>query len=171
MKKYLVLALAFLFQLSTMAQKVVELTENTPVTENDLEYGFFITNEKNKSVKGEDYDRFELELYVNNKSSCIKIFPFKTNNLGQIDDNASYILADFTVQNATGKRLTSKSGKVEAQPWYTMVKANNQATVTQGMVGYAIKIGQSLTKKIIVIVPKGERPKINCKMSYIPQLL
>ncbi len=36
------------------------------------------------------------------------------------------------------------------------------------MVGYAIRNGETLTTKIIVIVPKGEKPKMSCRAIYLP---
>jgi hypothetical protein len=176
MKKILLLLCICSIQLVTNAQKIVTLNENETITDNGLEYGYLITNEKNKSVKGEDYDRFELELFVTNKSGCTKVFPFKTNNLGQISEDNNYILADFNVQNATGKRLTAKSGKVEATALRTMVKVDGIVTQSgnnngfvQALIGYGIRNNAYLKKNIIVIIPKGERPKITCKTMYLPE--
>ncbi len=143
------------------AQAVADLTENTPYKNNGLEYGFYISNERSKEVKGEDYERYEVILYVNNNSSCIKVIPLRNSLLGTNGDET--LLADFTVKNATGKRLTSKSGKINARPWYTQVKLGD-GTRVQAQAGYILRIGESITNKIIVIVPKGERPNINCRM-------
>jgi hypothetical protein len=143
------------------AQSVADLTENTPYKNNGLEYGFYVSNERSKAVKGEDYERYEVILYVNNNSSCAKIIPLRNSLLGTGDDET--LLADFTVKNATGKRLTSKSGKLNAKPWYTQVKLQD-GTKVQAQAGYILRIGESVTNKIIVIVPKGERPNVNCRM-------
>jgi hypothetical protein len=148
------------------AQSVADLTENTPYKNNGLEYGFYVSNERSKAVKGEDYERYEVILYVNNNSPCAKIIPLRNTLLGTGDDET--LLADFTVKNATGKRLTSKSGKLNAKPWYTQVKLQD-GTKVQAQAGYILRIGESVTNKIIVIVPKGERPNVNCRMVNVQE--
>ncbi len=75
-KAYLFLA-ATIFMAPAFAQQVVGLEENIPYSYNGLEYGFFISNESSKEVKGEDYERYELNLYVTNKSGCLKLIPFR----------------------------------------------------------------------------------------------
>lgn len=74
-------------------------------------------------------------------------------------------VAEFSCRNATGKRLTSKNGKVKAKPWFAQVKITDETQTSKykfvkGQVGYAIKSGETITTKIIVIVPKGERPVV-----------
>ena len=71
-------------------------------------------------MKGDDYDRFELNLYVANKSGGIKLFPFT----GTQDEGGCR--AKFSCRNATGKRFTSKNGKVNAKPWFTQVKVKDE---------------------------------------------
>jgi hypothetical protein len=171
----LVLLLCF-FALTASAQQVVDIEETTPYTLNGVEYGFYVTNERNKEVKGENYDRFELSIYVTNKSGCIKLFPLRFGQNGQLVENNNTV-AEFTIKNATGKRLTSKGGKLEAQPWYTSVKLDNpvgtqsgSTNVVNAQVGFALRNSQTVSRKLIVIVPKGERPKVNCQVVYIPDL-
>jgi hypothetical protein len=176
MRKTSLLLFFFFFAANAFTQQVVDIEETAPYTLNGLEYGFYVTNERNKEVKGENYDRFELSIYVTNKSGCIKLLPLRFGQNGQVVDNNNTI-AEFTIKNATGKRLTSKGGKVEAQPWYTNVKLDNpvgtpngNTNVVNAQVGFAVKSGQTVSRKIIVIVPKGERPKVNCQLVYIPDL-
>lgn len=177
MSKLFTCTLLCLFSLFSNAQQVAELEENTPFTMNGLDYGFYVTNERNKEVKGEEYDRLEISIYVTNKSNCIKLLPLRFGQNGQLLENNNS-LAEFTVKNATGKRLTSKGGKVEAQAWYTQVKldyavptANGPSYIVNAQVGFAIRSGQTLSRKLIVIVPKGERPKVNVRTIYIPDLM
>lgn len=155
------------------AQQVVELTENKASELNGLEYGFYVTNENNKEIKGEDFDRYEVEVYVTNKSGCIKLIPVRT-VVGSNSDN-EYRLAEFNCVNATGKRLTAKKGIVSAKPWYTNVRIADETVkdkfrMMNALIGYAIRNGQTITSRIIVIVPKGERPKFNCRTAFIPDL-
>jgi hypothetical protein len=178
MKKILTLAFLFAGLVNLKAQQIVDLEENKTYTYNGIDYGYYITNEGTKEVKGESYDRYEINLYVTNKSGCMKLFPLRLGAIGgQANNNESYTVAEFNCKNATGKRLTAKSGKVAALPWFTQVKvdanvapgANNG--IVQALVGYAIKPAQTLTQRIIVIVPKGERPKFTCRIVYIPEMM
>lgn len=158
-------------------QQVTNLEENNGYSSNGLEYGYYITNEASKEVKGEDYDRYEVNLYVANKSGCIKIIPFKSGwgSSGSASSSDDVMIAEFNCTNATGKRLTAKKGTVSAKPWYTNVRvpdqnAKDKYITVNAQVGYALRNGQTLTNKIIVIVPKGERPKLNCRMGYLPDI-
>ena len=164
-----------MFLLNAWSQEVVDIEENTPYSSNGLEYGFYISNESSKEVKGEDYDRFELNLFVTNKSGCIKLIPFKTGWTGNINSTDEIQVAEFNCKNATGKRLTVKKGVVSAKPWYTNVRvqdelARDKYKMVNAQVGYAIRNGQTITARIIVIVPKGERPKMNCHIIYLQEI-
>jgi len=170
--------LCFLFLLATIsfslrAQQVIDLEEKQPYENNGIEYGFYITNESSKEVKGEDFDRFEISLYVTNKSGCIKLIPFTGNS--NSNGNEDVMIAEFSCKNATGKRLTAKGGKVNAKPIFTQVKEPDPLQPSKyrfvnAQIGYAIKNGQTFTTRIIVIVPKGERPKMGCRMTYLPEM-
>jgi hypothetical protein len=172
MRTFTFIVAGMLATFSAFAQQAVDLDENTPYQYNGLEYGYFITNEKSKEVKGDDFERYEINLYVSNKSGGIKIIPFTTTSVQTEDEKT---VAEFSCRNATGKRLTAKNGKVAAKPWFTQVKVADDTQASKykfitAQVGYAIKNGQTITNKIIVIVPKGERPKINCRTVYYPEL-
>jgi hypothetical protein len=172
MKKTMTLSF-FLFLLARcFSQQMVDLEENQPYEYNGLEYGYYISNERSKDVKGDDYERYEVNLYVTNKSGCIKIIPLRTTQSG---NNEDVVIAEFNCKNANGKRLTAKSGKVNAKPWYMQVRVPDEANASKyklinAQAGYAIKNGQTFSSKIIVIVPKGERPKISCRTVYFADL-
>jgi hypothetical protein len=176
-KIYFTLAVLF-FTANAFSQQVVDLEENTPYPYNGLEYGYYISNESSKEVKGEDYDRYEVNIYVTNKSGCLKLIPFRngwTGIGGTSNSNDEVQIAEFNCTNATGKRLTAKKGLVNAKPWYSNVKipdelAKDKYKMVNAQVGYAIRNGQTSTTRIIVIVPKGERPKINCRIIYFPEV-
>jgi hypothetical protein len=170
MRKNALVLFCLLFVASLHAQQIVDLQENTPYQYNGLEYGYYITNEKSKEVKGDDMDRFEIVLYVSNKSGSMKYIPFPSTQSSEDE----VLVAEFSCKNATGKRLTAKNGKVNAKPWYTQVKIPDETQSSKfrfikAQVGYAIMNGQTVTNKIIVIVPKGERPKVTCRTVYFPE--
>ena len=155
----------------SFSQQIVDLEENTPYSYNGIEYGFYISNERSKEVKGDDYERYEVNLYVTNKSGCIKLIPFKNSSAKPEEE---IVVGEFNCKNATGKRLTSKTGKINAKAWYSQVKLYDETQSSKyrfvnAMVGYAIRNGETLTSKIIVIVPKGERPKMSCRAIYLPE--
>ncbi len=177
MKILILLITVLTTQLTLTAQKLLTLEEGKPVLEGGLEYGYIITNEKNKSVKGEDFDRFELQLYVRNANACAKLYAFRRNNLGELQRNATYNIAEYTVRNATGKRLTAKVGRVAAMPINMMVQvdasqvngSNNNNGFVQATIGNGIRANQSATNNIIVIVPKGERPAVQCLTLFLEE--
>jgi hypothetical protein len=169
--------LAFVLTLfKVSSQQMINIEESNPYSYNGLEYGFYITNESSKEVKGEDYYRYELNLYVTNKSGCLKLIPFKagwTSNTSNSKDEI--MLAEFNCTNATGKRLTAKKGSVGAKPWYNNVRVPDETTkekyrIVNANLGYAIRNGETITNRIIVIVPKTERPKMNCRVIYLPDI-
>ncbi len=173
MKKMYSLLVVLFFCFQSFSQQIVDLGEDAPYSYNGLEYGFFVTNERSKEVKGDDYERYEVNLYVTNKSGCIKLIPFKTTSPGKSEEQV--VIAEFNCKNATGKRLTAKSGKISAKPWYTQIKLYDETQTSKyrfisAQAGYAIRNGETLTSRIIVIVPKGERPTINCRAIYFPEL-
>ena len=173
MKNLCCLFLLICISFTLSAQQIIDLEEKQPFENNGLEYGFYITNESSKEVKGEDFDRFEISLYVTNKSGCIKLIPFT--NISNNSSSEEVVIAEYNCKNATGKRLTAKSGKVNARPFYTQVKEPDPLQPSKfryinAQIGWAIKNGQTFTTRIIVIVPKGERPKMGCRIIYLPEL-
>ena len=172
MKSLTILLLCCCWLMPGYGQQIVELEENTPYQYNGLEYGFYISNGTSKEVKGEDYERYELNLYVINKTGCIKMIPFRNNSSNSKDD---ILVAEFNCTNATGKRLTAKKGAINAKPWYLNVRIPDDSVkekyrTVNAQAGYAIHNGQTLTTRIIVIVPKGEKPKLNCRIIYLPEV-
>lgn len=174
MKKLLCLFFICLGFTHLKAQQIVDLEENKPYSYNGLDYGFYIGNESSKAIKGDDYDRFELNLYVTNNNSCIKLIPFRTGWTSS-GSNDEVQVAEFSCTNATGKKLTAKKGSVYAKPWYTYVRVADDSRKEKyrteyAQVGYAIRPGQTITTRIIVIVPKGERPQLTCRTITLPEI-
>lgn len=175
MRKIATLSLFLWIANMVTAQQIVNLEENKGHEQNGLEYGYYISNETTKEVKGEDYERYEVNLYVTNKNECIKLIPFRSGWSGSTTNEDEVQIAEFNCTNATGKKLTAKKGSVKAKPWYTNVRVRDESVkdkykTVYGQVGYAIRSGQTITSRIIVIVPKGERPTINCRIIYLPEI-
>jgi hypothetical protein len=172
MKKLSFLVLVMMCFALTHAQQAIDLQENTPVEYNGLVYGYTIVNESSKEVKGEDYERYVVSFFATNKSGSLKLIPFSTLGTDANDDEME--IAEFYCKNATGKRLTSKSGHLKVKPWFTKAKISDGAQpakykLVDAQVGFALLNGQTVSEKIVVIVPKGERPQISCRPATFPQ--
>ena len=171
MKKLFTIVIILLIGSLSFSQQIVDLDESAPYEYNGFEYGFYISNERSKEVKGDDFERYEINLYITNKSGCLKLIPFKNSSAKPEEE---IVVGEFNCKNATGKRLTAKSGKINAKAWYSQVKLYDETQSSKykfvnAMVGYAIRNGETLTNKIIVIVPKGEKPKMSCRAVYFPE--
>ena len=170
MRKLSAIIIILLISYCSFSQQIVDLEETTPYTYNGFEYGYYISNERSKEVKGDDYERYEVSLYIANKSGCNKLIPFKNHSSKPEEEIA---VAEFNCKNATGKRFTAKAGKINAKAWHSKVKLYDETQSSKyrfvnAMVGYAIRNGETLTTTIIVIVPKGEKPKMSCRAIYLP---
>jgi hypothetical protein len=175
MRKTAVLLVLLGLRMMGEGQQVVNLEEGKPYSYNGLEYSYYISNESSKEVKGEDYDRYEISLTVTNNSGCLKLIPFKSGWNGSTKSEDEIMIPEFNCTNATGKRLTSKKGTVNAKPWYSNVRVQDESVKEKyktiyAQVGYALRNGQTATNRIVVIVPKGERPKLNCRIVYLPEV-
>ncbi|HEX6193224.1 MAG TPA: hypothetical protein VFZ42_12705 [Chitinophagaceae bacterium] len=175
MSKHLAACLTLLITIAANAQQIIDLDENVPYEYNGLEYGYYISNETSKEVKGEDYERYEINIYVTNKSGCIKMMPIRNTTSSSSTSKDEVMIAEFNCVNATGKRLTAKKGNVAAKPWYVLARIPDETVKEKfrninAQVGYAIRDGQTLTTRLIVIVPKGEKPKVNCRIIYLPDI-
>jgi hypothetical protein len=149
--------------------QMTDLEEKKPETIDGIEYGYFIKNEQVKNVKDEEYSRFEITLYATNKSGCTKLYAEKVSVLSSETPN---LIVSFNCTNANGKRLTAKSGTVKARDFYVNAKVQeNGKEVTRTVkAGYIFRNGETLKTNIIVLVPKGERPVIQCTVNNLPEL-
>lgn len=153
----------------TAAFAQTELEEKKPQTIDGIEYGYFIKNEQLKNVKDEEYARFEITLYAINKSGCTKIYP---DRVSLTSSDAANLIASFNCNNANGKRLTAKSGNVKAKDFYINAKVQENGKEVNKTVkaGYFFRNGETLRTNIIVLVPKGERPVMQCTTNNLPEL-
>lgn len=164
----------FLSPLAALAQQTFDLLPGRPVSYNGLDYGFEIRNERKKEVKDEQYGRFEITVFVMNKSGCSRVlFPRQT-AFGEEMQNQ---LATFDCLNATGKRLTSKGTTLLAQsfsvPFRQQIKNAEGKTVTQVTqvpAGHLFRNGETVAENLIVIVPEGEAPRLKVRVRDLPDL-
>jgi hypothetical protein len=155
--------------ITTAAIGQTELEEKKPQTIDGIELGYFIKNEQLKNVKDEEYARFEITLYASNKSGCTKIYAERV-SMNAAD--AANVIAHFNCSNANGKRLTAKTGTVKARDFYVNAKVqeNGKEVNKTAKAGYIFRNGETLRTNIVVLVPKGERPAIQCSANNLPEL-
>lgn len=163
------LLFSILFSAVQSIAQMTDLEEKKPAIIYEIEYGYFIKNEQVKNVKDEEYSRFEITLYATNKSGCTKLYAEKVSILSSETPN---LIVSFNCTNANGKRLTAKSGTVKARDFYVNAKVQeNGKEVTRTVkAGYIFRNGETLKNNIIVLVPKGERPVIQCTVNNLPEL-
>jgi hypothetical protein len=166
--------ISFLFLCTCLASvqafsQPMQLDENKAEPVNGIDYGYYIKNEQVKNVKDEEYSRFEITFYASNKSGCTKLYAERT---ALLSSESSSLLALFNCLNANGKRLTSKSGSIRARDFLVNVKVqeNGKEINRSARAGYIFRNGETLSVNIIVLVPKGERPKIQCTINNLPEL-
>lgn len=143
--------------------QIMDIEEKKPAEVNGIEFGYIIKNEQTKNVSNEEYSRFEITLYATNKSGCTRLYADRPS----VKERQN-VVATFNCFNANGKRLTSKSGNVSAKDFIVQVKLNEKNTGVKA--GYIFRNGETLRDNIIVLVPKNERPKIQCAVNYLPEL-
>jgi hypothetical protein len=111
MKKIALLAASFFIASSLYAQQIVDLQEKIPYQYNGFEFGYYITNEKSKEVKGDDMNRYEIVLYVTNKSNSLRIIPFPS--IENVEDELPY--CGIQLQECNGQTSHFKKWEGESK--------------------------------------------------------
>jgi hypothetical protein len=166
MKKVLIVLMS-VFSLGANAQTKT-ITEETPIVMDGIEYGYSIKNANVKEISNKDFSRFEVTLYATNKSECSRIVLFGQ-NMNQFDSQIQ-TLAKFDCVNATGARLTSKSGEVNAKPMFVNARVNTRDDKGRSIIenqkvqiGYFIGVGETVEQTVIFIVPLNSKPEIKVR--------
>jgi hypothetical protein len=167
-KLFLLIPFSLLFQ--WVAAQTIDLQEKVTKISNGIEYGYTIRNEQVKAAKGEEYSRYEITVFMTNKSGCQHIYPLRLSST--YNSTSQNLLATFHCYNANGKRFTSKSALIYARDFYTPVKRKDQEKdkIESIQIGYIFRNGETLQDNIIVLVPKGERPVISVTANNLPEL-
>lgn len=164
MKKLLSIALIAASFMAN-AQSVIELVEDKPAGNNGIEYSYTIRNERTEDT----YSRYEVSIMAQNKSGCMLIYFKKAGDeLNSIFEGDPSAIARFECTNATGKRLTSKGANIKAKPFKVPYTQNGTTIQVEG--GYLLKNNGKVSNDLIVIVPKGERPKFKVRTQEFAEL-
>lgn len=154
---------------SSKAQPAYDITDKEPAQFNGVEYGYSIRNETRKDMGSKGtFQRYELTVYVTNKSGCTKLFFPRPTTFGLQNQD---LLANFDCVNATGARLTSKTATVRARPFlvpYSTSSKNAEGkeviNTVQVQAGHILDNGETVANHIIVIVPEGELPRMRVRI-------
>jgi hypothetical protein len=165
--KQLLISTLLLATTAAAAQNTVELTEEKPTALNGIEYSYTIKNERDE----ETYSRYEVSVSAQNKSGCMLIYFKKdADEISSVFEGDPSAIARFECSNATGKRLTSKGANVKAKAFKVPYKTESGETgKTEG--GYLLKNNGRVSTDLIVIVPKGERPKFKVRPQDFAELV
>ncbi|WP_420146541.1 ABC transporter permease [Spirosoma sp.] len=166
---YTVITLNICLLLSAQAQPSYEVTDKEPAQFNGVEYGYSIRNESTKDMGSKGtFKRYELTVYVTNKSGCTKLFFPRQTTFGLQNQD---LLANFDCVNATGARLTSKTATVRARPFlvpYSTTTKNAEGkeviNTIQVQAGHMLDNGETVTNHVIVIVPDNEQPRVRVRV-------
>lgn len=149
------------------AQLSYDITPKEPVSLNGLEYGYSVRSEGKKDIanKGGTFNRYEITVYVTNKSGNTKMLLPRHTKIGFKNQD---VLANFDCLNATGARLTSKSVAVRARPIsapVSVASAESKPVPTgSGPGSYMIENGETIKDNVIVIVPDEEEPRLRIRI-------
>lgn len=151
------------------AQQSRPITEDTPLSLDGLEYGYSIKNVNTREVSNKDFSRYEVTLYVTNKSACSRVVLFgESMNLFESEMRT---LARFDCINATGARLTSKGGELNAKPMYVNARVRTRDDKGKYIlenqkvqVGYYLGAGETIEESVIFIVPLNSKPDIKVRV-------
>lgn len=164
-----VLLLSICVSFRAFAQPSYAVSDQEPAQFNGVEYGYSIRNESKKEVGSKGtFNRYELTVYVTNKSGCTKLF-FPRQTLFGLQNQD--LLANFDCVNATGARLTAKTATVRARPFlvpYTTAAKNAEGkeitSTVQVQAGHLLENGETIGNSIVVIVPDGEQPHLRVRI-------
>lgn len=163
--KHLFITLFVMISFISNAQNVIELTEDKPSSNNGIEYTYTIRNERTE----DSYSRYEVTVMAQNKSGCPLIYFKKAGDeLNSIFEGDPSAIARFECTNATGKRLTSKGANVKAKAFKVPFTQNNTTIQVEG--GFLLKNGSKVSTDLIVIVPKGEKPKFKVRIQDFAEM-
>jgi hypothetical protein len=161
-----VLCMFLTVQLQAQVRRSIE--EDKPILIDGVELGYLITEEDSRSAGREEYARFRISFYANN-GACVRTFRLRDNTAGMgsstVPDNT---VATFFVRNANGRRMTSRESRLLAREWWIPVRLRERSpegrevtVVREMMAGHIFREGDHLENSIIVLVPLGERPKVD----------
>ncbi|HMP93279.1 MAG TPA: hypothetical protein PKD90_10435 [Phnomibacter sp.] len=155
--------LSFAFLKMVQGQVRISLTADSLTMADGIEFGYRIIEEDTRTAGNEELSRYRIRVVARN-TGCLKHFRYRETGSAQSRQN---LICTFTVLNATGRRLTTRDASLNAREWWIPVQVEEKnsegKTVTRArdmMAGWAFRPGENLENTITVLVPKGERPRV-----------
>lgn len=163
--------------LAVLAQESRMMEDGEVMEYNGLRVGYRITNVSTREVGREIFDRYTITAFVTNFSPCeVGIRLTGNERPGFINDQVLR-LATFDCLNATGARLTSRSVDITLRNDPIYYTYRYQIRLPDGkmenrteniIVGYMLERNRTREVDFIVIVPRGEKPKIRVTVYPLP---
>ena len=155
----------------SQAQSSKMLEANTPVTIDGVELAFRIVDESTKASGKEEFARYKIVISATN-TGCPRFYRNEESYGVFNSSSAINLIASFYFRNANGKRFTSKEGKLSAKEWWIPVKTveknsqgKDETRLKSMMAGYIFRNGDHLESDFIILVPLGEKPKVEVMLS------
>lgn len=163
----------FLFTQLAFSQSFQPIEENQVQEANGLIYGYRIKSVQQKAVKNKgDFDRYELVAYITNNRGCDISTRLSGNETPEQLRQLQLPLVEFECSNATGYRLTSKGTNIKAEEHrinYKFFTRDNQGKNVENrattLAGYFFAAGSTREDTFIVIVPQGEKPRLQVRLN------
>ncbi len=148
-----------------VSQAFHPLREGTDLAIDGFNLRYDITNARSTSYRGANYERYEIQVSLTKTEAPFFHIFDKSGNVQPLEQDK---LAEFTCLNAVGIRLTALNTTLPLPLLYTKVIQLDQEPIEQLPVGVGMQIGESLTNRIIVIVPEGEAPEMKAAV-FLPR--
>jgi len=148
-----------------VSQAFHSLREGENLTVDGFSLRYDITNARSTAYRGANYERYEIQVSLTKTDApFFRIF----DKSGDAQTPEPEKLAEFTCLNAVGIRLTALNTTLPMPLLYTKVIQLEQEPIERLPVGVGMQIGESLTNRIIVIVPEGETPDMKAAV-FLPR--
>lgn len=176
MRTFFFITLFFALSFEAKAQAAFPLDEGEAQFKNNVEVSYRIMNHRERSVgKKGTYERYEVAIVFRNKGAEGINVRFSGGETDEELNKQQYRIARVECTNATGYRMTSKFQEVFPEEHLYRITHYVQEEDDEGQrkivkrtenltVGYHFTVGEVREVRMVVIVPKGEKPVLQCQL-------
>ena len=168
--------LSVIFILSSaigFAQVPAEFKEGQPLMIEGVEFIYTVGVEEVKTLDGSQYSFFTLDWYITNKGKFSKIFLLERDKIvesPEFDMSKKAYLGKIHIINGLQLETTAKFCVISAEPnmeilAYSKMLIGNKKKM---LPGFNLQSGQTISQKIQVAVPKGQRPVVSLQPFISP---
>jgi len=176
MRTLFFITLFFALSFGAKAQAAFPLMEGETQLKNGIEVSYRIMNHRERSIgrKG-DFERYEVAVVFRNVSGEGINVRFNGGETDEQLNKQQYRIARAECLNATGYRMTSKFLEVFPEEHLYRITHYVQEEDEDGKrkivkrtenltVGYHFTVGEVREVRMVVIVPEGEKPVLQCQL-------